>query len=95
MPTSVNNNGTALTSVSVNVMGGQGTLPSSRQAMAATTSIFFYEGASSIAQEHTAVIVLQLHHVGGMQSTTRVEGLVQGGLSPYLPLLYLTVLQLT
>ena len=71
-PTAVNNDGSALASVSVNVMGGQGTLPSSRQAMAATTSSFVYEGVS-IAQEHVerdaAVKVLQLHHVGDMQST--------------------------
>ena len=63
-PTAVNNNGAALASVSVNVMGGQGTMPSSRQAMAATSSNFVYEG-SSIAQEHTerdaAVKVLRLH----------------------------------
>ena len=69
-PTAVNiNNGAALASVSVNIMGGQGTMPSSRQAMAATTSNFVYEG-ESIAQEHVerdaAVKVLQLHHVGGM-----------------------------
>ena len=48
----VNNNGAVLASVSVNVMRGQGTLPSSRQAMAATTSYFVYAGASIIAQEH-------------------------------------------
>ena len=50
-PTAVNNNGATLASTSVNVMGGQGTLPSSTRAMAATTSNFVYEGAS-IAQEH-------------------------------------------
>ena len=42
--TAVNNYGVALASVSVNVMGGQGTLPSSSQAMTATTSNFVYEG---------------------------------------------------
>ena len=86
-PTAVNNDGAALTSFSVNVMGGQGTLPSSRQAMADTISNFVYEGAS-IAQEHVerdaAVKVLQLHHVGGMQST---RSTVQGCLSPGLPVL--------
>ena len=50
-PTPVNNNGAALASVSVNVLGGQGTLPSSRQAMAAITSNLVDESAS-IAQEH-------------------------------------------
>ena len=49
-PTAVNNNGTALASISVNVIGGQGTLPSSRQTVTATTSNFVNEGAS-IAQE--------------------------------------------
>ena len=47
----VNNNGAALASASVNVMRRQDILPSSSQAMAATTSNFFYEGAS-IAQEY-------------------------------------------
>ena len=59
--------------------------------MADTTSNFVYEGAS-IAQEHVerdaAVKVLQLHHVGGMQSTGST---VQGCMSPCLPVL----LQLT
>ena len=67
---------------SVNVIGGQGTLPSSSQAVAATTSNFVYE-AASIAQEHVEhnaeVKVLQLHHVGGMKSTGST---VQGCLSP-------------
>ena len=40
-----NNNDAALTSVMANVMGGQGTVPSSRQA---TTSNFVYEGASIV-----------------------------------------------
>ena len=44
-PTAVNKNGAALASVSANIMGGQSTLSSSRQAMAATTSNFVYEGA--------------------------------------------------
>ena len=58
---------------SVNAMGGQDTLPSSSQTMAATISSFVYEDAS-IAQvlEHVEVEVLQLHHVGGMKSTDRV-----------------------
>ena len=81
--TAVNNNGAALASVSMNVMRGQGTVPPTSQAMAATTSYYFvYEGAS-IAQEHierdAAVKVLQLHHVGGMQNTGST---VQGCLSP-------------
>ena len=68
---------------SVNIMvGGRGTLPSSCQATAVTTSNFVFEGAS-LAQEHvqrnTAVKVLQLHHVGGMKST---RSMVQGRLSP-------------
>ena len=42
MPTAVHSNGVLLESVSVNVMGGQGTLPSSRQA--ATSGNFVYEG---------------------------------------------------
>ena len=66
------NNGAALASASVNVMRRQDILPSSSQAMAATTSNFFYEGAS-ISQEHVernaALKVLQLHHVGDMKST--------------------------
>ena len=49
--TAVNNDGVALASVSVNDIEGQGTLPSSRHAMVATTSNFVYEGAS-IVQEH-------------------------------------------
>ena len=82
-PTDVNNNGAALASASVYVMGGaRDTLLSSRQAMAATTSNFVYESAS-IAQKHVernaAVKVLQLHHVGGMKSTGST---VQGCLSP-------------
>ena len=55
--------------------------------MADTISNFVYEGAG-IAQEHVkrdaAVKVLQLHHVGGMQSTGST---VQGCLSPGLPVL--------
>ena len=89
-PIAVNNDGTALASVSVNFMGGQGPLSSSRESMAATTSNFVYEGAS-IAQEHVereaVVKVLQLHHVGGMQSTGST---VRGCLSPCLPVLQLT-----
>ena len=81
-PIAVNNNGAALASASVNVMGGQDTLPSSSQAMATTTSNFVYEGAS-IAQEHVernaAIKVLQAHHVGGIKST---RSTVQGCLSP-------------
>ena len=58
-------------------------MPSSRQAMAATTSYFVYEGAS-IAEEHVerdaaVKVLLQLHHVGGMQST---GSMVWGCLSP-------------
>ena len=68
-PTASNNNGAALASASVNVMGAQDTLPSSSQATAATTRNFVYEGAS-IAPEHVernaVVKLLQLHHVGGM-----------------------------
>ena len=91
-PTAVNNNGSALASASVNVMGGQGTLPSSSQAMTATTSNFVYEGAS-IAQEHVernvAVRVLQLHHVSGIKR--RAPGLrCRDVLSPCLPVLQLT-----
>ena len=75
--------GVALVFVSVNVMGVQGTMAFSRQAMAATTTSYFVYEAASIAQEHverdTAVEVLQLHHVGGMQSTGST---VQGYLSP-------------
>ena len=81
----VNSNGAALASVSVNVMGGQGTLPYSRQIIAATTSNVVYEGASIALQEH--VKVLQLHYVGGMQSTGST---VQGCMSPCLPVLRLT-----
>ena len=58
--------------------------------MAATTSNFVYEGVN-IAQEHVerdvAVKVLQLHHVGDMQS---IGSTVQGCLSPCLPVLQLT-----
>ena len=50
-PSAVNNYAAALATVSVNVMGGQGTLPSSRYAMTATTSNFVYKGAS-IVREH-------------------------------------------
>ena len=50
-------------------------MPSSRQAMTATTSYFVYEGAS-ITQEHVerdvAVKVLQLHNVGGIFYRCRV-----------------------
>ena len=71
--TARNNFSAALASLSVNVTGRPGTRPSSRQAMASTTHGFVYEGASSVAQEHVerdaSVEVLQLHHVGGMQST--------------------------
>ena len=42
-PIAGNNFGAALASVSLNVIGGQGTLPSSRQAMATTTSRSVYE----------------------------------------------------
>ena len=83
-PTAVNNNtgGAALASVSVNVMVGQDTQPSSSQAMAATISNFVDEGAS-VAQEHeepnAVVKVLQLNHVGGMKSTGST---LQGCLSP-------------
>ena len=90
-PTAVNNDGAALTPISVNVMRGQGPMLFSRQAMAATTSNFVYEGAS-IAQEHVKrdvpVKVLQLHHVGGMPSTTRST--VQGCLSLCFPYMQLT-----
>ena len=63
--------------------GGQDTLPSSSQAMAATTSNFVYEGAS-IAKEHvernTAVKVLQLRHVGGTKNTgSTVQGCLPTG----------------
>ena len=62
----------ALASASANVIGGQGTLPSSSQAMAVTTSNFVCE-AACIAQEYVEqnaeVEVLQLHYVGGMKST--------------------------
>ena len=87
MPTAVIDEGAALASVSVNVIGGQGTMPSSRQAMAATTSNSVYEGAS-IALEHVerdvALKVPQLHHAGAMQSTGST---VQGFLSLCLPVL--------
>ena len=64
-------------------MGGQGTLPSSSQAMAATASNFAHEGAS-IAQKdverNAAVKVRQLHRVGGMKSTgSTVQGCVSPG----------------
>ena len=42
-PTAVNTNRATLASVAVNIMGGQGILPSSKQAMAATSN-FVYEG---------------------------------------------------
>ena len=62
-------------------MGGQGTLPSSSQALTATPNYFVYEDAST-AQEHVernaAVKVLQLHHVGGMKNT---GSMMQGCLS--------------
>ena len=58
--------------------------------MAATPSNFVSEGGS-IAQEHVernaAVKVLQLHHVGGMQSTGST---VQGCMSPCFQVLQLT-----
>ena len=62
LPTAVNSNSAALVSVSsVNAMGGQGTLPSSRQAMtAATSSNFAYKGAS-IAQEHVVGATCRRH----------------------------------
>ena len=50
-PTAVNNNAAALAAVSVNVMKGQSTMPSSSHVMAATTSNFVHEG-TSIAPEH-------------------------------------------
>ena len=50
-PTAVKNNSAALAPVSVNIIGGQGTMPPSRQAMAATTKYFVYKRAST-AQEH-------------------------------------------
>ena len=82
--------GAALASVSGNIMGGQGTLQSSGQAIVATISNFAYEGAS-IAQEHVergaAVKELQVLHVGGMQST---ESTVPGCLSPFFRVLQLT-----
>ena len=90
-PTAVNNYGTALASVSVNVMGGGRPSAIFWQGMAATTSNFVYEGAS-IAQEHVerdaVVKVLQLYHVGGMQTTG--GSTERGCLSPCLPVLQLT-----
>ena len=72
-------------------MGGQGTLPSYRQVMDATTSNSIYEGASIAQQGHVerdaAVRVLQLHHVDGIQST---RSTVPGCRSPHLPELQLT-----
>ena len=47
-------------------------------------SNFVYEGASIAPQEHVKV-VLQLHYVGGMQSTGST---VQGCVSPCLPVLH-------
>ena len=84
-PTAVNNNGAALASVSMKVMGEQGTLPYSRQAMAATTSNYVNEQGASVAQEH--VKVLQPHYVGDMES---IGSTVQGFLYPSLPVLELT-----
>ena len=49
-------------------------------------SNFVYEGASNAPQEHVKV-VLQLHYVGGMQSTGST---VQGCMSPCLHVLQLT-----
>ena len=46
-PTAVNNNGAALASVSVNVIGGQGTLPYSKQAMAGKSS-----AAAALCRRH-------------------------------------------
>ena len=43
-PTAVNNNCATLAYVWADVMGGQGSLPSSKQAMATTTGNFAYEG---------------------------------------------------
>ena len=62
LPTAVNSNSAVLVSVSsVNAMGGQGTLPPSRQAMTATTtSNFAYTGAS-IAQEHAVGATCRQH----------------------------------
>ena len=58
-------------------------MPSSRQAMAATTSYFVCEGASIAQEQHVErnaeVKVLELHHVGGMQIT---GSMVQGCRSP-------------
>ena len=83
VPSAVNNNGAALASTSVNVAGRQDSQSSSSQAMAATTSNFVHEDAN-IAQEHVernaAVKVLQLHHVGGMQSTgSTMQGCLSTG----------------
>ena len=90
-PTAANNNGAALASVSVNVMGGQGTMPSSRQAMAATTSYtLFTKARVSLRSMWNRMprLKCQQHNIGGMESTGST---VQGCLSPYLPVL----LQLT
>ena len=78
-PTAVNNNGAALASASVNVMGAQGIPLSSSQVMAATTRNFVYEGAQKHVERNTGVKVLQLHHVGGIKSAGST---VQGCLSP-------------
>ena len=60
LPTAVNSNSAALAFVSVHAMGGQDTLPSSRQAMTATTSNFAFKG-SSIAQEHVVGATCRRH----------------------------------
>ena len=87
-PTAGNNIGAALPSVSLNVIGGQGTLPSSRQAMQ-----ICLRDKASIAQDHVerdaAAKMLQLYHVGGMQN---LGSTAQGCLSHCLPVL---LLQLT
>ena len=61
LPTAANSNSAALAFVLVNAIEGQDTLPSSRQAMAATTtSNFAYKGAS-IAQEHVVGAICRRH----------------------------------
>ena len=88
-PTAGNNIGAALPSVSLNVIGGQGNLPSSRQAMATTTSSSVYE-IKRVSQDHVerdaAAKMLHLYHVGGMQS---LGSTAQGCLSHCLPVLLL------
>ena len=61
LPTAANSNSAALAFVLVNAIEEQDTLPSSRQAMAATTtSNFAYKGAS-IAQEHVVGALCRRH----------------------------------